>query len=161
MPLIKWKPTKWDQAMQRGVLLHDTIPFKHSGSASQGIQMQVLSLPATMMQGASDPVLAHTGRDHITLRIIWPGYEHVNGVYRLEVNPGGRPITRGQLAIKVAENFAGFVKKCRSNPVDSPPPEVAKWDPTLSGIRYEHLVLVALENVCDGVWQAHVAVDLR
>ncbi|KAG6897500.1 hypothetical protein C0992_000930 [Termitomyces sp. T32_za158] len=179
LPQQSYKPSsKWDQAMGQSVRLHAAIQFDHIGYTGQGIQMRELSARsdaaiAAMMQGAGDAVLYHTGRERITFRIVvstslpncsivitkhnqWPGYEHVECCDQLVINSGGRPITRAQLGKSVAQIFARFVEKTRNEPSRS-----SQWNLTSSGIRFEHLVLVALVNVWEGVWQADVAVDLR
>ncbi|KAG6873080.1 hypothetical protein C0995_003124 [Termitomyces sp. Mi166 len=147
--------------MGQNVRRHAPIQFDHIGYNGQGMQMRELSARseaaiAAMIQGAEDPVLAHTGRERITFRIIWPGYEHVECCDQVVINPGGRPITRAQLGKFIAQVFARFVEKTRKEPCRS-----SEWNLTSSGIRFEHLVLVALVNVWDGVWQADVAIDLR
>ncbi|KAG6878802.1 hypothetical protein C0992_007646 [Termitomyces sp. T32_za158] len=162
LPQQSYKPSsKWDQTMGQNVRRHAAIQFDHIGYNGQGVQMRELSARsdaaiAAMIQGAGDAVLSHTGCERITFRIVWPGYEHVECCNQLVINSGGRPITRAQLGKSVAQIFARFVEKTRSEPSRS-----SEWNLTSSGIRFEHLVLVALVNVWDGVWQADVAVDLR
>ncbi|KAG6808432.1 hypothetical protein H0H93_016941 [Arthromyces matolae] len=63
-----------------------------------------------MVQGANDPVLAHTGRQRIMFRILWPGYEHVEWFDQVELNHRGYPLTRVQLGAFIAQNFARFVE---------------------------------------------------
>ncbi|KAG6908355.1 hypothetical protein DXG01_005173 [Tephrocybe rancida] len=162
LPLVPFTPSsKWDLAMGQHTRLHGAIQFNHIGYNSQGVQMRELSARSTgglgnIIAGANDLVLAHTGRERIMLRIIWPGYEHVEWTYNLDLNVGGRPITRAQLGVVVAQNFARFVEKTRSEPSCS-----REWNLSSSGTRFEHLVLIALVNVWEGVWQADIAIDLR
>lgn len=108
-----------------------------------------------MLHGANDQVFAGTGLVRITLRILWPGYEDVDWARSIEVNANG-PMTRAQLAVAVAKNFSYFLEKARSE-AGRP----SEWHLATSGIRFQHLFLVALCNVFEDVWQADVAVDLR
>ncbi|KAG5728887.1 hypothetical protein E4T56_gene5619 [Termitomyces sp. T112] len=162
LPQPSYTPaSKWDLAMGQNARRHAAIQFDYVGYNGQGVQMRELSARsdaaiASMIQGAGDPVLAHAGRERVTFRIIWPGYEHVESCDQIIINPGGRPITRAQLGKFVAQIFARFVEKTRTETSRS-----SQWNLTSSGIRFEHLVLVALVNVWEGVWQADVAVDLR
>ncbi|KAG6907989.1 hypothetical protein DXG01_006645 [Tephrocybe rancida] len=161
MPQKPYTPTsKWDLAMGQNARLHSAIQFDHVGYTNQSIQMRELTARSStaleaIIQGANDPVFAHTGLERITLRII-PGYENIDGSYSCMLGTGGRPITRAQLGVITAQNSARFVEKTRSKLSSS-----QKWNLTSSGIRFEHLVLVALVNVWEGTWQAEVAVDLR
>ncbi|KAG6916458.1 hypothetical protein DXG01_006725 [Tephrocybe rancida] len=141
---------------------HSPISFDHPGYSKQGIQMRELTARsvaalASIIQGAGDAVLAHTGLPRITLRILWPGYEHVEWAATIDLNGGSYgPITRAQLGVAVSQHFSRFVERARTEPSKS-----SEWNLSSSGIRFEHLVLVALVNVSDDIWQAEVAVDLR
>ncbi|KAF8073326.1 hypothetical protein FPV67DRAFT_1446310 [Lyophyllum atratum] len=154
--------SKWRNATGRLNQVHGAIAFDFLGYAKQGVPMRELSTRsahalASMIHGAGDVVLAHTGLARITLRIIWPGYEHVEWARSIEVNLAGQgPVTRAQLGAIISQNFARFIEKTRSEPARS-----SDWHLGPSGIRYEHMVLVALCNVFEDVWQADVAVDLR
>ncbi|KAG5730979.1 hypothetical protein E4T56_gene4013 [Termitomyces sp. T112] len=153
--------SKWKAAMGRLNQLHNPITFDYIGYSKQGVPMQELmargtTALASMIQGANDAVFAHTGLIRIAFRIIWPGYEHVEWARTIELTRGKTPITRAQLGSTISLSFARFVEKTRLEP--STPNE---WNLTSSGIRFEHLVLVALVNVFDNVWLADVAVDLR
>ncbi|KAG6917559.1 hypothetical protein DXG01_002028 [Tephrocybe rancida] len=154
--------SKWRAATGRLDQVHNAIMFDYAGYAKQGVPMRELSarsgtVLASMIQGGKDTVLAHTGLARITFRILWPGYEHVEWARSVELTVGGYgPITRAQLGAAISQNFARFVEKTRTESSRS-----AEWNLNSSGIRFEHLVLVALVNVFEDVWQADVAVDLR
>ncbi|GLB34426.1 hypothetical protein LshimejAT787_0113100 [Lyophyllum shimeji] len=152
--------SKWRAATGRTNQVHSAITFDYVGYSKQGVPMRELSTRSaaalgSMIVGAGDPVLAHTGLSRITLRIIWPGYEHVDWARSIEVNTNG-PITRAQLATIVSQNFARYIEKTRSEAA-----RASEWQIGPSCIRYEHLVLIGLCNVFEDVWQADVAVDLR
>ncbi|KAG6877018.1 hypothetical protein C0993_011011 [Termitomyces sp. T159_Od127] len=153
--------SKWTRAMGQNVRLHPAIHFDYIGYNGQGVQMRELfarsnAAIAAMIKGARDEVLSHVERERISFRIIWPGYEHVESCDQLAINANGCHITRGQLGKNVAKCFARFMEKARNEHSRS-----YEWNLRSSGIRFEHLVLVALTNVWEGVWQADVVVDLR
>ncbi|KAG6826641.1 hypothetical protein H0H93_016340, partial [Arthromyces matolae] len=116
MPQQPYKPnSKWDQAMGQNTRLHAAIQFDHIGYNGQGVQMRELaarsiSALGSIIQGANDPVLAHTGRERVMFRIVWPGYEHVEWFDQIELNFQGRPINRAQLGAFISQNFARFVE---------------------------------------------------
>ncbi|KAG6815962.1 hypothetical protein H0H87_009875 [Tephrocybe sp. NHM501043] len=95
--------------------VHAPIAFDHPGYAKQGVQMRELTMRsigalASVIQNAGDAVLAHTGLSRITLRIMWPGYEHLDFASTIELNIGGYgPITRAQLGAVISQNFARFI----------------------------------------------------
>ncbi|KAF9463659.1 hypothetical protein BDZ94DRAFT_1163524 [Collybia nuda] len=161
LPQAPYTPSsKWRNATGRLNQLHSAISFDYLGYSKQGVPMRELSTRGThalasMIHGANDPVLAHTGLVRITLRILWPGYEQVDWARSIEIATQG-PMTRAQLGAAVAMNFARFVEKTRTEPARS-----SEWHLGPSGIRFEHLILVSLSNVFEDVWQADVAVDLR
>ncbi|KAG5635520.1 hypothetical protein DXG03_005368, partial [Asterophora parasitica] len=106
--------SKWRAATGRTNKVHSAIPFDYLGYSKQGVPMRELSTRSTvalgqMIQGAGDAVLAHTGVARITLRIIWPGYEHVEWARSIELNAHG-PITRAQLGAIVSQNFARYME---------------------------------------------------
>ncbi|KAG5637803.1 hypothetical protein H0H81_003135 [Sphagnurus paluster] len=150
--------SKWRNAMGRLDPVQSAITFEYTNMPNQGVSMREMSVRsgaalASMVKGASDAVLAHSGVSRITLRIIWPGYEHVDWARSIEVNTTSGPITRAQLAVIISQNFARFIEKNRSEPSRS-----SDWHMGPSGIRYEHLFLMALRNVFEDVWQADVIV---
>ncbi|KAG6894897.1 hypothetical protein C0992_004055 [Termitomyces sp. T32_za158] len=151
--------SKWARAMGKNNCLHPAIQFDHIGYDGQGVQMREFLARSeasigAMIQGARDAVLSHVERGRISFRIMWPGYEHVESCDHLALNPHGRPITRSQIGKCVAKYFARFMEKARNEPSTS-----SEWNLHSSGIRFEHLVLVAITNVWEGVWQADVVVD--
>ncbi|KAG6845549.1 hypothetical protein H0H87_007793 [Tephrocybe sp. NHM501043] len=163
LPQQSYTPaSKWRTATGRLSQVHKAIAFDYPGYSRQGVSMRELSARsintlASIIQGGGDSVFAHTGLARITLRILWPGYEHVEWARSVELNVNGfGPITRAQLGAIISQNFARFVEKTRSEPS-----RIAEWNLSSSGIRFEHLILISLVNVFEDVWQADVAVDLR
>ncbi|RDB19892.1 hypothetical protein Hypma_013120 [Hypsizygus marmoreus] len=161
LPQAPYTPSsKWRNATGRLNEIHSAITFDFIGYSRQGVPMRELSTRSAnalsqMIQGAEDHVLAHTGLARITLRILWPGYEHIEWARSVELTVHG-PITRSQLGAAISMNFARFIEKNRSETARS-----SEWHIGPNGIRFEHLVLISLCNVFEDVWQADVAVDLR
>ncbi|KAJ6454224.1 hypothetical protein C8R45DRAFT_944806 [Mycena sanguinolenta] len=129
----------------------------YPGQTRQGVSMRDLHLrgPSAPIQGANDFVLATTGLKRIVLRIIWPGYGHVEWCRTISVITNHAPITRASLGCQIASNFVRFVEKS-----DYESPTSRDWMISPSCVRFEHLYLVALHNTSDDVWQADVALDL-
>ncbi|KAF9463662.1 hypothetical protein BDZ94DRAFT_1308568 [Collybia nuda] len=161
LPQAPYTPsTKSRGSGGRASQLNHPIAFDYLGHSKQGIPMRELSTRgghtlASMVHGAGDQVLVHTGLARINLHILWPGYEHVGWTEPIEIHLNG-PIARAQLGAAVAMSFARFVEKTRSQPSRSP-----EWHLSPTGIRFDQLVLVSMYNVFEDVWQADVAVDLR
>jgi hypothetical protein len=133
LPQAPYTPSsKWKLATGRLNQLHNTVTFDYLGYTKQGVPMRELSTRgahalASMIQGANDAVLSHTGLTRITIRILvrpsciyiremrrlmflqWPGYEHVEWARSIEIAAQG-PMTRAQLGAAVAMNFARFVE---------------------------------------------------
>jgi len=110
----------------------------------------------TNLQGADDPVVLQRGLAKIKLRIIWPGYEHIEWVRTIEVYSSQGPITRLQLGAVIASNFARYIEKTQYEATKS-----GKWRVGPAGIEFENLILLSLYNVFDDSWQASVAIDTR
>ncbi|KAF5385125.1 hypothetical protein D9615_000893 [Tricholomella constricta] len=161
LPQAAWAPSaKWKLMTGRTNQIHGAITFDYIGYAKQGVPMRELSTRSThalasMITGANDQVLAHTGLTKITLRILWPGYESFEWTRVIEIDARG-PVTRAQLGAVISQNFARFIERARSESATS-----SEWHLGANGIRFEHLVLLSLRNVFDNAWQADVAIDLR
>ncbi|TFK24495.1 hypothetical protein FA15DRAFT_592283 [Coprinopsis marcescibilis] len=167
-PFRRWLPqtayvpaSKWRAATATSNLHLAPVSFDLIGYAKQGVLMRDLStrsVPAIgqLLAGATDAVMASTGLKQITLRIMWPGYTHVDWARVIELNAPTGPITRAHLALLIAQNFSRFVELARSQS-----PTAGEYIIAPGGIQYEHLVLVGLHNVFEDVWQADVAIDRR
>ncbi|KAG6908353.1 hypothetical protein DXG01_005171 [Tephrocybe rancida] len=164
VPFQPYAPSsKFRQEMRRVSQLHSTITFDHTGYAKHDLPMRELVARSTsgiaaILQDAGDAVLVHTGIPRIRLRIFWPGYDHIVWVREIELNIHGfGPLTRAQLAAGISRHSSQFIETMLSTPLGN----AAEWDLASSGIRFGHLVLLALVNVFEDVWQADVAIDLR
>jgi len=115
-----------------------------------------------MIVGASDGVGAQMSESlgfcRVNLKIMWPGYEHLDRTHPLDLYTPAGPLTRGQLAIHVAHAFARFMDELQGHP---PAQHGAGWRFDNGGISYNRLILSALWNVCDDIWLAEVIVDFR
>lgn len=87
LPQAQYTPSsKWKNATGRLNQLHNAISFDYLGYTKQGVPMRELSTRgahalSSMIHGANDKVLAHTGLVRITFRIIVsppPGYFNIN-----------------------------------------------------------------------------------
>ncbi|KAJ6503768.1 hypothetical protein C8R45DRAFT_894877 [Mycena sanguinolenta] len=156
LPFEKYRHPQWHSASRHGQV-HRPVCFDYPGQTHQGVSMRDLHLrgPSTQIQGANDPVLAHTGLKRVVLRIIWPGYGHVEWCRTISLATNGAPITRASLGFQIASNFVHFIEKS-----DYETPTSRDWMISPSCVRFEHLYLVALHNTSDNVWQADVALDL-
>ncbi|KAH7921074.1 hypothetical protein BV22DRAFT_1020051 [Leucogyrophana mollusca] len=131
------------------------ITFDTIGASARGLGVPMRELLARsggalerMVIGAAETVNANSRR--ATLRIMWPGYEHLDWSQGIEVYGA----TKVQLGVQVARAFKAFVEKTFTHP---PAPHGASW----RGVSFERLVLVALWNVCEDTWMAEVLVDSR
>ncbi|KAJ7610550.1 hypothetical protein DFH06DRAFT_1016600 [Mycena polygramma] len=159
VPLQPYSPTQgWKVAMARTHKIHSPVSFDYPGQARQGVSMRELRLKgmSAPLQGANDPVLAHTGLQRVIFRILWPGYGHVEWCRTIPVvAPNGAPITRLALGVQIANNFARFVEKCQS---ETPTSRDLMLSPHC--VRFEHLFLISLQNTFEDVWQADVVLDI-
>ncbi|KAJ7614488.1 hypothetical protein FB45DRAFT_758654 [Roridomyces roridus] len=155
MPTVEYKPTKWAASMAGNARQKRVLPFDLPGQSNQGVSMRDLSNrgPNAPIAGAGDQIFAPLGVQKISLRIIWPGYQHVEWNRSIDVSS----ITRAGLAYQVASNFARFFEKSAYET----PSSATHYLISPAGVRFEHLYLVSLTNTIDNVWQADVALDLR
>ncbi|KAF8839310.1 hypothetical protein BDN67DRAFT_981905 [Paxillus ammoniavirescens] len=96
----------------------------------------------------------------IALVVQWPGYEHVEWTLCFDLFTPSGPLTRGQLAVQIANAFSGYVVKVAGQ---TPSPNAASWRLASggTGTSFDRLVLTAFWNVRDDHWMAEVLVDLR
>lgn len=73
VPFEPYSPTQgWKVLTGRTQQIHSAVSFDYPGQARQGVSMRELRLKGVSapMQGANDPVLAHTGLQRIVFRIL-------------------------------------------------------------------------------------------
>ncbi|KAJ7703526.1 hypothetical protein B0H17DRAFT_922023 [Mycena rosella] len=159
VPLVPYSPTQgWKVVTGRTQPLHSTVSFDYPGQARQGVSMREFRLKgnSTPIQGAGDLVLAHTGLQRIVFRILWPDYGHVEWCRAIPVvAPNGSPITRVALGLQITSNLARFFEKSQYETPTAP-----DWLIGPSCVRFEHLLLISLQNTFEDVWQADIALDL-
>ncbi|KAJ7149285.1 hypothetical protein C8R43DRAFT_888156 [Mycena crocata] len=146
----------WKAATGR-TQMHAPVSFDYAGRAREGVSMRELRLKgvAAPIQGANDLVLVHTGLQRVVFRILWPGYGHVEWCRTIPlVASNGAPITRVALGVQIASNFSRFFEKTQYET-----PKSTDWMVAPTCVRFEHLVLVSLQNTFEDVWQADVILD--
>ncbi|KAK7060044.1 hypothetical protein R3P38DRAFT_2495973 [Favolaschia claudopus] len=158
VPMEIYSPGQWKTATAN-THLFPPICFDLTGRPRhQGVSMKDLRLQGTgaPIQGAGDPVLAYTGLQRVIFRIMWPGYGHIEWCRAIPVvAPNGAPITRVALAVQIATSFAHFIEKAQYET-----PSDRSWMVSPNCVRFEHLILISLQNTFEDVWQADVALDI-
>ncbi|KAF5312626.1 hypothetical protein D9619_003723 [Psilocybe cf. subviscida] len=137
------------------------ISFDRIGSPGKGMPIADLvarSIPGlnTIMKGGEDYVFSGTPCVRITFRIMWPGYLHLNWAHNIDVVSAQGPIARAQLAQAVAQSFARFVEKCRTEV-----PTQTEYRIGVAGIRLENLILCFIKDASYDAWYADVVIDMR
>ncbi|KII94531.1 hypothetical protein PLICRDRAFT_97522 [Plicaturopsis crispa FD-325 SS-3] len=156
-PASKWKATICRAPEQR------PVTFDIAGyPAGYGVPLRELCTRgpvgmASMIAGASEPVLAHYGLKKIKLRILWPGYPHVDFERTIDIYTPSGPITRVQLASAIAMNYARWVDKTQYEAIN---PQYAQWRVGGGALGVDRLILISLWNVFDDSWQAEIALDV-
>ncbi|KAG9317907.1 hypothetical protein JVU11DRAFT_2138 [Chiua virens] len=164
------------------------LMFELFGAPSRGLGIPMRELVVRsggaldrMIVDAKEPVgylmTGSNGIIKVSLRVRWPGYEHLDWSHCLNLITSEGPVTRGQLAVQIAFAFSEFVSASLSVFSDcilslmfhqkmaaQTPPSAAGWrlgSRSTGGIAFERLVLLALWNVYDDQWMAEVYVDFR
>ncbi|KAI6114760.1 hypothetical protein EDD16DRAFT_1703830 [Pisolithus croceorrhizus] len=145
------------------------ISFELIGAPSRGTGVPMRELVVRsgcvlerMLVGAAEHVGATMGKAlrvvRIRLVIPWPGYEHVEWISSIELFTSTGPLTRGQLAVDIANAYHSFIMKSSTYP---PSPLAYDWRTSTGGISFDKLILLACWNLQDDVWMAEVFVDCR
>ncbi|KAI0068528.1 hypothetical protein BV25DRAFT_1910302 [Artomyces pyxidatus] len=108
------------------------------------------------MVGGHERVFGSLNLNKIAFRIGWPGYAAVDWNRPIELYTRNGPITRVELAVEVANQFARFVEKATYVPCDK---HSLDWRVSPGYIRFDHLILVALVNISGDSWQADIIVE--
>ncbi|KAK6978107.1 hypothetical protein R3P38DRAFT_3334314 [Favolaschia claudopus] len=149
VPMEIYSPGQWKTATAN-THLYPPICFDLTGRPRhQGT--------AAPIQGAGDPVLGYTGLQRVIFRImIGRDMGHIEWCRAIPVvAPNGAPITRVALAVQIATSFAHFVEKAQYET-----PSDRSWMVSPNCVRFEHLILISLQNTFEDVWQADVALDI-
>ncbi|KAJ7123952.1 hypothetical protein C8R43DRAFT_1135745 [Mycena crocata] len=157
LPQAAYTPPSYRVLHGKPQKLHAPVSFDYPGRVQEGVSMRELRTQGTMtqIQGANDPVLAHIKLDRLVFRILWPSYPEYEWCRAVPlVASNGAPITRVALGMQIASNFAHFCEKAQYET-----PTSADWMVSPTCVKFEHLVLVSLQNTAEGVWQADVILD--
>ncbi|THH27215.1 hypothetical protein EUX98_g6977 [Antrodiella citrinella] len=93
--------------------------------------------------------------DKVSLRIVWPGYEHIDFNRSIPVNP---QMNRGQLALQIAKLIMAYMSKMSS---ESPNPAGAKWRIGAGNVGLEHIYLASVFSVHANTFQAVLHLQFR
>ncbi|KAL9713328.1 hypothetical protein Ac2012v2_002933 [Leucoagaricus gongylophorus] len=132
----------------------ERVPQTACKGARQGVALRDFSSRSGLPQlisGANEHVLAGIKIHKIDLRIMWLGYEHVDGSFTFPIST---TITKGQLGSLIAKQFRKFCDKAASSVTGAP-----HWGIGPGAITFDQLYLIGLHSFGDGVCQADIAVD--
>ncbi|TCD60438.1 hypothetical protein EIP91_005853 [Steccherinum ochraceum] len=134
---------------------NDHITFDlHDAPAGLGIPVLDMACRGDLgiwMQKADDPIGFLV--DVIRVRLIWPGYEHVDFVRAIPVT---RKTTFGQLALRVTQTILTYLSEIRTVR-----PSTASWRVGPGAIQDDHLYLVSLFPVNSNTFQTVLHVRRR
>jgi len=132
------------------------IPFKFMNESHEGV-------PMSLLRDVSAMDLAIEGGDHtpfdesiattITLRIWWPGYKQWSR--RMTMRKATGLITKCELAMAIAEVYNDWFQSAVLDS-DNPEPGLSQWTIGRPGILPNDLLLLRVEQVSQGSWQADV-----
>ncbi|KAJ3829212.1 hypothetical protein F5878DRAFT_541419 [Lentinula raphanica] len=137
------------------------VAFDCQGYPGAGMPMREIyargefALVQMMDKGAERVMaLAQNGLRRICLVMSWPGYEHLECVFPIDlVTPAGY-ITRVQLAAIVTNAYVKFIERAQNERSTSP-----EWQFHARGIQFTQLSLLSLTHLSEDAWKAEVAVD--
>ncbi|KIK99001.1 hypothetical protein PAXRUDRAFT_823226 [Paxillus rubicundulus Ve08.2h10] len=94
----------------------------------------------------------------VSLTIAWPGYEHAEWTLCLDLFTPSGPLTRGQLAVQIANAFSGYVLKMSGQ---TPSQNAASWRLACggTGTSFERLVLTAFWNFVKNIFLFQIRLD--
>ncbi|RDX48257.1 hypothetical protein OH76DRAFT_1352884 [Lentinus brumalis] len=96
----------------------------------------------------------------VSIRLNWPGYAPWSRqIPTRDFRSPPHPITRAKLAKNVAKTIHRFIQEMESQSQEDA--GEAKWRVGSRGIKLEDLMLVGLQHVSMGSWQAHVRLIRR
>ncbi|RPD64280.1 hypothetical protein L226DRAFT_544881 [Lentinus tigrinus ALCF2SS1-7] len=125
-----------------GIMLKDAIASKFS---------TLIDRDDSMFEGRGPSV---------SIRLNWPGYAPWSRqIPTRDFRSPPHPITRAKLARNVAKTISRFIQEMESQQQEDA--NEAKWKVGSSGIKLENLMLVGLQHVSMGSWQAHVRLVQR
>ncbi|TCD65708.1 hypothetical protein EIP91_002284 [Steccherinum ochraceum] len=156
LPQPTWTPTGFAKVdcAQRS---NQHIAFDMLG-APVGFGCSVMDIAArgnlsNWIQKADDPL--GLACDKIQIRIVWPGYEHLDFQRGLAITPG---MNRGQLALQVAKIVMTYVGKLS---METPNAAGAKWRVCPGNVGIEHVYLASIFCVHANTFQVVLHLQFR
>ncbi|KAI9066953.1 hypothetical protein FKP32DRAFT_1673425 [Trametes sanguinea] len=125
-------------------------PRKHLGMPlSDAIHCRFMALVER-----DDPMFQERGPS-VSIRINWPGYAPWSRqIPTRDFRSPPQPVTRSKLARNVAKTVHRFIEETNGRQMDDPSQEI--WRVGKGYIELEDLMLVGLQHVSMGSWQAHL-----
>ncbi|OJT09610.1 hypothetical protein TRAPUB_13917 [Trametes pubescens] len=106
------------------------------------------------LQGRDDPMFAERGPS-VSIRLNWPGYAPWSRqIPTRDFRSPPHPVTRAKLARNVAKTIKRFIDEMSGRRMEDS--SQGKWRVGGRHINLEDLMLVGLQHVSMGSWQAHV-----
>ncbi|KAI0766565.1 hypothetical protein BD413DRAFT_480787 [Trametes elegans] len=162
VPQVDYKPnTQSDRRRYvEQVTLEDPIMFWMQGGVL-GIPLRDAIDSRFMRLVDRDDAMFEGRGPSVSIRLNWPGYLHyTRQIPTRDFRSPPHPITRAKLAKSVAKVIDRFIHKSEGQPLEDP--GQARWRVGgAHGIGLEDLVLIGLQHVSMGSWQAHLRVIRR
>ncbi|KAH9940945.1 uncharacterized protein BXZ73DRAFT_42374, partial [Epithele typhae] len=138
------------------VNLEAPIMFLTHGPHGCGIALEdAIKQRYSRLEGRDDPMFEGRGPS-VSIRLNWPGYAPWSRqIPTRDFRSPPHPITRAKLAKNVAKTVKRFIEEMSTQKME----DAAEADWKVGGkhgIALEHLMLVGLQHVSMGSWQAHV-----
>ncbi|KAI1793577.1 hypothetical protein LXA43DRAFT_885417 [Ganoderma leucocontextum] len=142
------------------VELEAPIMFFSNNPTGCGILLKdAISSRFSTLEGRDDAMFQGRGPS-VSIRLNWPGYAPWSRqIPTRDFRSPPQPITRAKLARNVAKTVQRFIQEMGNQNMDDP--SEAKWRVGTRDIRLENLILVGLQHVSMGSWQAHVRLVQR
>ncbi|KAJ4470792.1 hypothetical protein J3R30DRAFT_3802581 [Lentinula aciculospora] len=137
------------------------ITFDCQGYPGAGMPMREIyargeiALAQMMDRGAERVmVFEQNGLRRIHLVVRWPGYEHLECAFPIDVVLSSGHITRVQLAAAVTNTLVKFIEHAQNEGSSSP-----EWRFGSRGIQLTQLSLLSLAHLSEDAWRAEIVVD--
>ncbi|TBU27237.1 hypothetical protein BD309DRAFT_863201 [Dichomitus squalens] len=142
------------------VELEAPIMFFSNNPTGCGIPLRdAIASRFSALDGRDDSMFEGRGPS-VSIRLNWPGYAPWSRqIPTRDFRSPPQPITRAKLARNVAKTVQRFIQEMENQTMEDP--SEVKWRVGTRGIRLEDLILVGLQHVSMGSWQAHVRLFRR
>ncbi|KAF8832725.1 hypothetical protein HHX47_DHR1001677 [Lentinula edodes] len=151
-PSLKFRSSSRPQAP----IAFDCLGYPGAGMPMREIYARGEIALAQMMDRGAERVMvfAQSGIRRIHLVVRWPGYEHLECTFPIEVVLSSGHITRVQLAAAVTNTFIKFIEQAQNEGSSSP-----EWRFGSKGIQFTQLSLLSIAHLSEDAWRAEIAVD--